>query len=75
MLWFEPVFRRGLAVLGIALSASAELSCSSREHPPFEPAQTGGSAGTAVGGADGGNALNVGDASGAFSVSSSLIAA
>jgi len=54
-------------VLGIALSASAELSCNSREHPPFEPAQTGGSGSPNItdddAAAAAGNALNVGDAS------------
>ncbi len=62
MLWFRSVFRRRWAVLGIALSASAELSCSSREHPPaFEPARAGGP-GLAAGG-DGSGDLDLGDAS------------
>ncbi len=65
MLWFQSVFRRCWAVLGIALSASAELSCSSREHPPvLELAQTGGSGGLSAGvGGDGTGNLNVADAS------------
>jgi len=48
MLWFWPVFRLSWAVLGLALSAIIELSCSSREHPPAfeqEPGSSGGSAG------------------------------
>ncbi|HKO46692.1 MAG TPA: vWA domain-containing protein [Polyangiaceae bacterium] len=52
-------------MLGIALSASAELSCSTREHPPsFEPPQAGGNSGLASGGNGGSSAsLDVGDAS------------
>ena len=56
MLWFWPVFSRSWAVLGLALSAMIELSCSSREHPPvFEPApgSSGGSAGAPGDGAGG----------------------
>ncbi len=63
MLWFGSVFRPLWAVLGIALSASAELACSSRKHPPaFELGQAGASPGLA-GGGDGTGDLNLGDAS------------
>ena len=52
-----------MAVLGLALSASAELSCSSHEHPPsFAVAQAGGTGALATGGS-GGAGLNVGNAS------------
>ncbi|MEI9952101.1 MAG: vWA domain-containing protein [Pseudomonadota bacterium] len=57
------MFRPLWAVLGIALSASAELACSSRKHPPaFELGQAGASPGLA-GGGDGTGDLNLGDAS------------
>lgn len=59
------MFRRHLAVLGIALSAGAALSCSSREHPPsFDLTPTGGRSGDADAGIGGSSAsLDVGDAS------------
>jgi len=66
MLWFEAVFRQSWVMLGIALSASAGLSCSSREHPPvFEPiAASGSGGGSGVAGDDNGNGnLDLGDAS------------
>jgi hypothetical protein len=58
----EGVLLRRWAVLGIALGAIAQLSCSSREHPPSFAFDQGGSTGRADGGAGSGS-LNVGDAS------------
>lgn len=50
----KAVFRPSWAVLGIALSACAELSCSSREHPPsFVVAQPTGGGGRSGGGSGG----------------------
>ena len=51
MLWFRAVSRRHWVALGIVLSASMELRCSPRAHPPaFELAQGGAETG---GGGDG----------------------
>src|SRR6478609_7692155 len=66
MLWFRSVFRQSRALLGIALSASAALSCASREHPaPFESAvQADGSGGlTGSVGGDGNANLDLDDTS------------
>jgi hypothetical protein len=62
---FNRVFRRRWAVLGIALSASVELSCSSREHPPSFAAAEGGKGGGPIsgGGGAGTGSLDVADAS------------
>src|SRR4051812_34454256 len=62
MLCFEAVFARRVAVLGFALSAAAQVACSSHEHPPaFGWVQSGGGG---SGGRDGGagtGSLNVGE--------------
>jgi hypothetical protein len=65
MLWFQVVFARSWAVLGLALGAAAQFSCSSREHPPPLPfLASGGSRGLAGGvGGNGTGSLDVGDAS------------
>src|SRR3954471_12365162 len=65
MLCFAVVFVRRWAVLGFALSAAAQPSCSSHDHPPALPGlASGGSSGFTVGIAGNGTgSLDVGDAS------------
>jgi len=61
MLWLAVVFGRSCTALGFALSAAAQLACSSRDHPPALAQISAGVGG--LPGAGGTDGLSVADAS------------